>query len=173
MGSADHVPETLDKLKCATSKVEAERLYWKLDNCVVVQGALYEASVPTVICALTTLQRCTDIARPYILELLQIIGSGEAATTEIENGNSNIYHQCMREIHHGTSVFFDLLEFGSTEERLLSVDLLYLCCGHDKSLIERVVWWFEWLQSQGIASKDVVYIRRCLSELNDPNFEIQ
>ena len=136
------IPNAIIDLQKATTVGDAEKAYWKIDNTVVVQGALYEAAVPVIPCLLSILQSCTDFARPFILELLQQLGSGEAASSEIQAGNIHVAKHCLRELCFGTAIYFELLENGTDPEQRLCIDLLGLCCTYDDTLKDRVKWWF-------------------------------
>ena len=140
-GSAERVPQALAALRDASSAEEAERAYWRIDNTVVVQGALYEAALPAVVCLLEVLQRSTPVARPFVLELLVQIGSGEPAPVEREQGNADLSARCRRELSRGVALFVHLLEHGSDGERIHGVDLLGLCAEQDPALRERVRWY--------------------------------
>src|SRR5688572_616100 len=88
--SASRIPDAILQLQTATTKDDADRAYWKIDNEVIVQGALYEAALPTATCLLSALLNCTDVARPKLLELLFQLGNGEPHPSEIALGNSDL-----------------------------------------------------------------------------------
>lgn len=142
-GTTEHLPNALLQVQQAATVQQAEQACWQIENTVVVQGALYEAAIPTVICLLGIIQRATDAARPFILELLVQIASGEPAEVSMESGHSRLNEQCMREIARGTAVYVDWLEYGTGTERLHCVDLLGLCSQRDRTLKERVRWLFQ------------------------------
>lgn len=82
-GFADHVPEAVFGLMSEDSNA-IEASYWRLENCVVAQGSLYEAAgyLPPV------LLEAFDKAplKWSILELLFQIGNGNAFDdSELEN----------------------------------------------------------------------------------------
>lgn len=84
-GGALEVPGAIKALESAVTNETALRAYWKIDNTVIVQGAVYSAALPTVRCLLSSLLRSTAVGRPHILELLVQIGGGEAATLDAGN----------------------------------------------------------------------------------------
>jgi hypothetical protein len=147
MGSASEVPEAISALRRATSAQEAERAYWRIDNVVVVQGALFEAAIPTTTCVVSALYQCSEAARPLMLELLVQLGSGEPDPGEIMAGNGGIQKLCARELGRGASIYLDLLENGSNEERGWCVDLVGICVRADLSLRERGEWYLKRLLS--------------------------
>lgn len=140
--ATERLPEVLLQLQDASTIAEAEQASSLIEMTVVVQGSLYEAAVPTVICLLSMIQRTTDAARPFMLELLVLIASGEPADSEKENGNARVAETCMREIARGTALYAHLLEYGRGAERLHCIDLLGLCAQRDRSLKERVRWMY-------------------------------
>ncbi|MBK9261264.1 MAG: hypothetical protein IPM54_15840 [Polyangiaceae bacterium] len=145
-GGASGVPSAIKALESATTNEVALAAYWKIDNTVVVQGAVYPAALPTVRCLLVSLLRSTAIARPHILELLVQIGAGEAAI--VEASNSDIVQRCLVEIARGLPIYMDILERSvNSDERAFCVDLIGLCCRVDPSLRERVGWYFNKVKS--------------------------
>ena len=164
-GTATGVPQAMAALQAASSQEEADRAYWQIDNTVVVQGALYEAAVPTARCLVTILPRCTAVARPQILELLGQLAMGKPDPSEVELGNGDLQSCCIVEISRGVAIYFDLLENGSDDERALCVDLLHMCCREDGSLRPRTKWYFEKLLSEGIGSGLRALINNCLMDM--------
>jgi hypothetical protein len=150
-GAGEQVPAALRALQEASVDEEAERAYWRIDNTVVLQGALYEAALPTITCGLVILQRCTPVARPWILELLVQLGGGKPAPDEVALGNTELRNLCLVELARGEAVYFDLLENGSECERRHCVDLLGLCATRDPLLRERVLWYFRKLLTLNIS----------------------
>jgi hypothetical protein len=142
-GSAAKVPEAVEQLRLAATDHEADAAYWRIDNEVVVQGALYEACVPTAVCLVGALQNCTAAARPKILELLFQLGNGEPHPTELVHGNADLAARCRTEIRHGATLVFSALECATPEWIDVCVDLLILCADEDRSLESRVAWYFQ------------------------------
>ncbi|SDE39134.1 MULTISPECIES: hypothetical protein [unclassified Paenibacillus] len=140
--ATERLPEALLQLKDASTIAEAELASVSIESIVVVQGALYEVAVPTAICLLSMIQNTTDTARPYMLELLVLIASGEPADLELEYGNPRLADACKREVARGTAVYAHLLENGRAAERLHCIDLLGLCAKRDRTVRERVRWMF-------------------------------
>ncbi len=138
--SAAGIPAAITELVNATTSEEADAAYWKIDNEVVVQGALFESALPTTRCLTIALHRCTPAARPRVLELLVQLASGEAHPNEIEQGNAGIAGACGRELIAIAGLLFDLIERVGPDEDDLCVDLLGLCARHHHELRERVCW---------------------------------
>ncbi|HRI62678.1 MAG TPA: hypothetical protein PK156_00525 [Polyangium sp.] len=155
---ASGVPAAIRALESATSNDEALTAYWKIDNTVVVQGAVYPAALPTIRCLLISLTRSTVLARPHILELLVQIGSGEAA--ELKGNNSDLVQRCLVEVNRGLPIYMDILERSiNLDEKGFCIDLLGLCCRAEPSLKHRVQWYFNKLESQGTTDE----LRRLIS----------
>jgi len=51
--SARDIPETIERLRLAATEEEASNAYWRIDNEVIIQGALFEAALPTAMCLVT------------------------------------------------------------------------------------------------------------------------
>jgi hypothetical protein len=140
-GTADRVPEAIMQLVRAKTQEEAEGAYWKIDNTVVVQGALHESAVPTARCLVIGLQQCTAAARPRILELLVQLAGGEPSREELARGNDSLARHCVRELYLAAGCFLALFETGTEEEKSFCVDLLGLCAREYPELRSRVHWY--------------------------------
>ncbi|MCK6590078.1 MAG: hypothetical protein HUU21_01245 [Polyangiaceae bacterium] len=149
---ADRVPEALRALHCAASDQEASLAYSSIESAVVAQGALYEAAVPTTACLISVLQRCTPAARPYILELLVQLGTGEPAPSEIMAGAHGLQDRCKVELAKGFCIYLNILEDGSEKERTLCIELLGLCAQQVPSVAPRVTWYLQKLVSEPIST---------------------
>jgi len=161
------IPIDLQQLATATTREMALDAYWRIDHVVSRQGALYEVAIPTTICALSALQHSTPIGRIWLLELLTIIGNGEASSEELAVGNTTIVEICMQEVCRGIAIYFHLLEHGIPEERVGCVDLLSLCCYHDPSLKSRVIWWFKQLLTEKMSPEEHQSIEENLHDILD------
>jgi hypothetical protein len=78
-GDARTVPDALLALAAATDPDEIRRIYWRLDNHVVVQGSVYEAAyhlLPYLLELLTDRDRASRIA---LYDLLVEIAAGQPA----------------------------------------------------------------------------------------------
>lgn len=100
LGSADYVPEALDRMPTARSADDATAAYWELDNRVVVQGQLFSAaerlaySIVERICA----GDYTEAGLPRAVDLLVELACGEADESEIELGNDDLGQRCRERI---------------------------------------------------------------------------
>lgn len=138
-GDSAAIPAALVALQHASSEQDALRAYWQIDNVVVVQGALFEAALPTANALLIGLTSCTLTARPHLLELLVQLTSGETAPSEIDHGNDQLAARCRGVLPGGLSVLLALLESGGPAEREHCVDLLGICAQGTPSARAQVV----------------------------------
>jgi hypothetical protein len=148
--SASRIPEAIFQLQHAITEEEADRAYWRIDNEVIVQGALYEAALPTIMCLVSALVECTDTARPKIIELLFQLGNGEPHSSEIALGNTELDSLCRREVCRGMPLFFAAIEKSSPDWLDLCVDILIICADEDSSLMPRIAWYLRRVLSQDI-----------------------
>jgi hypothetical protein len=140
VGTAERIPEALLDLASAQSDADAERAYWKVDNHVVVQGALYPAAIATASCAVALLPYCSFAGRAWLLELLVQLGNGETAPEAEATGDSNLQSRCAHECLAALAFYGHLLEHGSNAERFHAVDLLGICALEDALFHDHVVW---------------------------------
>ncbi|WP_440101737.1 hypothetical protein [Streptosporangium sp. H16] len=123
-GKATRVPESLLALISSETEDDAWAAYWELENHVVVQGQLFEASqhvVPVLLAALVG--EIPQIARKFILELLLQLVSGESDTEEIERGNPDLGPICRQNAREGIWIIYRELCSGHHD---LSRDILEL-----------------------------------------------
>lgn len=167
-----NLPQVIQNLAQAQTKEEAERYYRQIDNTAFLQDSVYEVSYPVVICFMQELVRCTPVAREYILDLLDVICNGEPAPEEEALGNIHIVEYCVKELSRGINLLFDILERGTGSELDSSISLLFTCWIYDRSLNERLTWWYKRLIS--IHQDDHVLIQSLNNllykiEMNDPD----
>ena len=141
--SAEGVGHAILQLVNASSLEEADDAYWRIDNEVIVQGALFEAATSVAWCLACGLLHCTDLARPFLLELLVQLCSGEPHPTEVQLGNSTIAEDCIFHASMASVVYFDCLEQGIHEEIGHAVDLIGLCAEENVNLQHLAVRYFE------------------------------
>jgi hypothetical protein len=168
------LPQTLQILARAQTTEDAERYYHRIDNKAFVQDSVYEASYPLVTCIMQELLRCTPVSREYLLDILDQICNGEPAPEELALGNTQIVERCVQELSRGISSLFDILEHGTEMEVYWSVNLLFTCWVYDRSLAERVIWWYRRLLSSYPEDHSLVaLLHNCLYsiEMNDPDAE--
>ena len=91
------------------------------------------------------------MARPYVLELLVQLSTGEPAQSEIMAGAQSLQERCQTELTKGFCVYLTVFEEGNEKERTFCVDLLGLCAQQDPSLGSRVKWHLSKLQSEPIS----------------------
>ncbi|MDB5070056.1 MAG: hypothetical protein JWM87_1167 [Candidatus Eremiobacteraeota bacterium] len=147
MGSALRVPDAIERMRTASSIAESSAAYWQIDNVVVVQGSLYEAALPTTACLVSALPSCSIVSRPHFLELLFQLGNGTPDPSEVALGNEQIAESCRFELVRDYGVYVNILEDSVNSDRQTEVhhclDLLLLCVFADRSLKERVCWYYE------------------------------
>jgi hypothetical protein len=153
-GTAIGVPAALEAIQKASTAEEAEEAYWRIDNTVIVQGALHESAAATAACAITLLPRCLPPGRAFLLELLMQIATGEPAPDETPIAGDSVGQLCSREIRSGYALYLDLLERGDDDERGWCADLVGTCVRHDQSLLNRTAWYLtraqEVVQNPGV-----------------------
>ncbi len=160
------IPDAIISLQNAFTENEADKAYWQIDHVAVFQGLLFEVAVPVVTCLLNILQRCDTVARPYILELLVQLGSGEPDPSELKAENSSLSNLILHELCFGVAIYFDILENGTKQEQTFCIDLIGLCCGYDKNLKPRAIWWFNnYLLSQELSTEVRKLVESWLEEL--------
>ncbi|WP_193367458.1 hypothetical protein [Pelagibius marinus] len=152
--SAESIPGGIAALAAARDKEEAERFYWQIDHHAVFNEVIAESALPTVRCVLAALHACTEVARPFLLEVLVEIGGGQPSEAELKHGNRGLAEACRRELCYGAALFFHLLENGTHHERYCCIDLLGLCAEADPHIRERTIWWFEKLLAESEAGTD-------------------
>jgi hypothetical protein len=154
------VPFALEMLRTAASASAADEAYRRIDNTVIVQGALYPAALPTAACIVAMLATCTPVARVRALELLEQISGGES-----EPGDEEAIEGISKEVLFGFSVYVDLLEHGIDMEREPCVELVLSCAQRQQELRDRVRFYLQKLGRDRTASARVrEYASRRLSE---------
>lgn len=106
-GTAEHGPESILRLTAGETEDEVWAAYWELENYVVVQGQLFEASVYVVPALLTAL--LGDLSRPArqaVLELLFQIVSGESDMEEVGRGNGDLGTRCRQQAQEGIWILY-------------------------------------------------------------------
>lgn len=167
--SAEVVPEAISALLVAESKQDAERQYWRIDSNVISEGRLYQAALPTIVCLQQALLSCTSVSRPFILELLVQLGSGDAAPEEVEMENHNLGSDCRRELCRGSAIYFALLEETNGEEEDFCIDLLGLCALVEECEFRtRVIWNFQELIVGGSTAKHIELAKNWVKKLSSP-----
>jgi hypothetical protein len=110
------------------------------------------------------------VARPYILELLVQIGSGEPARAELEIGEPGILRMCLQETVRGMPMFVSVLgQSTGPNERASCVDLLGLCCRADPALMGRVRWYLERVLTEDIPAGLRRLIENWMEEVGSQN----
>jgi hypothetical protein len=109
--SSDFVPNAFRRLIAAQTEADADQAYWMLDNRVVVQGSLFEASEKLTPPLLAALQLdLSPAARHGVVELLTEIALGGPDPSEVALGNSGLADASRAAIRGGLSTIYRLLE---------------------------------------------------------------
>ena len=113
-GPAVRIPEAFLELLDSSGPEAAVSSYWKLDNHVVVQGALFESSVCVVSLIGAALANPTrpKWVRIQLLELLFQIVSGESHSEEVARGITDLGQQCREEAKKLIWVLYGILQNG-------------------------------------------------------------
>ncbi|MBB5968156.1 hypothetical protein [Planomonospora venezuelensis] len=109
-GEAERVPESILTLVSSEAEDDALAAYWELENYVVVQGQLFEASqyvVPVLLAALA--EEISRAARKAVLELLFQLVSGESDIEEVERGNPDLGPICRKNAQEGIWIIYQEL----------------------------------------------------------------
>ncbi|MCZ2341661.1 MAG: hypothetical protein LC104_07670 [Bacteroidales bacterium] len=122
--SAAHVPSALIALCEAQSREQAEREYWRIDNHVMLQGSLFEASLPTASCAVIGVASCTDHGLNWLLELLVQIAHGYESEQILASSYANFKIACLMEISKGYGWYLANLRSLDIETVMHCVDLV-------------------------------------------------
>src|SRR6266446_2878583 len=109
--SSDSVPDAFRRLIDAQTDADASEAYWMLDNRVVVQGRLFEASEKLVAPLLGALELdLSPSARHRVVELLTEIAVGVTGKEELAIGNSGLGDACRAAIRLGLPRIYVLLQ---------------------------------------------------------------
>jgi hypothetical protein len=114
--SADFVPDAFRRLIHSQSEEDARAAYWMLDNGVVVQGSLFEASEKLLPLLLAALELELTPARHRVVELLTEIALGVPDKSEVAVGNSGLADAIRAAIRRGLSATYALL--GDSDARI-------------------------------------------------------
>jgi hypothetical protein len=164
-GSAEGVPAAIERLRDAKTPEEATRAYWRIDNTVIVQGALYEAAEHTVPCVLSVLPGCTEVGRARAFELLFQLGAGGTHRDEMQAGNKDLDERCRAAVKLGAAMYFYFLEHGGPEESGFCADLIELCARDDETIAQRGRWWLQRLVGATQDERLKEIYRTCLTNI--------
>jgi hypothetical protein len=123
---ANAVPDALRQLAEAVTEDALRRAYWRLDNEVVVQGALFQAAEFVVFPLLQLLHQGSPRRQRYVLDLLIEI-TGRAAGVhheEVERGNDTLLARVRDKAREGVSRAYWLLNSEDHEVRSAAGEFL-------------------------------------------------
>lgn len=115
-GNAATIGHALLRLLDCKSSAEAERIYWQLENRVVVQGQLFQAAefvVPVILTAL--LENKARYIKISLLELLYQIVTGSPHEDEIQHGNTDLAEKCIQKTREGLWILYQEFLVGERE----------------------------------------------------------
>lgn len=99
-GTAGFVPGAIDRMMRSPTREAANAAYWELDNRVIVQGQLFEAS--EAVAVLVSSRVCAGDFSPAglasALDLLVELAYGDANQSEIAAGNADLGDRCREQI---------------------------------------------------------------------------
>ena len=125
VGTAERIPAALLDLLNAPTPEAANAAYWKLDNHVVVQGALFQAAEPVVSVLLAALTETRPAhVRASLLELLFQILAGEAAGGERALSNDPLAQACKIRARERLWVLYGELSKGEREAVMECIELV-------------------------------------------------
>lgn len=126
IGDAAPVPSTIARLLHAQSAEEADGFYWELDNCVVVQGQLYDSAPPTAHALVQAIceHDFTAPGLPWCLDLLVELAYGESDVSEVERGNHDLGERCRAETRAGLPCIKALIDREDDQVLLGVLDLV-------------------------------------------------
>ncbi|SDI51174.1 hypothetical protein SAMN05192558_108332 [Actinokineospora alba] len=129
------VPAAIRELVHAPDRATANRLVFRIDNVVVIQGNAQPGAAQACACLVSGLVSATPAGRTVILELLFQIGGGAAGPLGKLPG---LYADIRAEVVRGFPLYAEYLETGSRADRFHCIDLLWVCAVIDPTLTPRV-----------------------------------
>jgi hypothetical protein len=129
------VPSAIRALVDAPDRATANRLLYRIDNVVVIQGNAQPGAAQACACLVSGLVSATPAGRTVILELLFQIGGGAAGPLGKLPG---LYADIRAEVIRGFPLYAEYLETGSPTDRFHCIDLLWVCAEIDPTLTPRV-----------------------------------
>jgi hypothetical protein len=113
-GPATSIPISFRELLLAADPQTVEKVYWKLENHVVLQRALFEAAyylVPAITAALVDFNRPKWV-RISLLDLLYEIVRGDSHIEEKARGFPDLGRQCKELARQGLWILYGIFQEG-------------------------------------------------------------
>lgn len=123
--SADYIPSVMKGILNAKTSEEVEKLYWKIENNVFVQGQLFEAAeylIPVLIASLMEVKE--EFIKIWILELIFQIVAGVPDQSEIALGNSGLGERCRAKAREGLWILYETLVNENSNNSELAFEIL-------------------------------------------------
>jgi hypothetical protein len=141
-GFASVVPAALLRLASSSNSDEGQSAYWELDNSIVIQGSLFEASEFVIPYILDLSISAPEHVRELALELLIQLAAGQSHPREIAAGNVHLAERCRKAARAGLANFYALLDSPNDELRDRAVELLGILEDDDG----RKQWTMRWVE---------------------------
>lgn len=124
-GTARTVPRSIEGMLRAPDSEVASTRYWELDNDVVVQGQLFEASPYAAEDILERIARADYSAEGLrcALDLLVELASGESDASEVALGRPDLGERCRRVIRAKVVPVLALVSCGDERTAMAVLDL--------------------------------------------------
>jgi hypothetical protein len=148
-GPATAVPDALLRLSKTRTLEEGWKVYWELDNTIVVQGNLFGAAEAVTPFLVGLAIEHDDHRRLLALELLIQLVSGTSHPLEVERGNYDLEERCRERAKTGLEFFYSLLEEPTEDMRDRAVELI----GAVEDDARRKRWTMEWVAERDPSSK--------------------
>lgn len=125
-GSSEYVPIALKGL-ISNDEKEQEASYWKLDNHVVLQGDLYQASFYVIPFLLEILAKNIRNGRSYVYDLLFEIANGvapEKVPCDYDGMTLTLTKGCKRAVAGGLDLYLEEILDDNSNSRENALDLI-------------------------------------------------
>lgn len=159
-GPATGVPSALLRLSRTSTLDEGWKVYWELDNTIVVQGNLFGAAVAVIPFLIGLAIEHDDHRRLLALELLIQLASGTTHPAEADEGHLDLGERCRRQAATGLEFFYSLLEAPTEEIRDRAVELI----GAVEEDVQRRRRTMEWVAEHDPSTKTRQLARRLARE---------
>lgn len=119
--------ENLRRMLLSENKTDAEKLYLKLDNNIILQGHLYDAVFPAIQCICLLCTNSSSVGLAYGLDLANQIVYGNPDNDLLQEAKI-LRISCSRECYKISGFLLDLLVGKSSESiKISSAEILFKC----------------------------------------------
>jgi hypothetical protein len=148
-GPAIAVPDALLRLSKTSTLEEGWKVYWELDNTIVVQGNLFGAAEAVIPFLIGLAIEHDDHRRLLALELLIQLATGATHPAEVDSGNFDVGARCRSRATTGLEFYYSLLEAPAEDIRDRAVELI----GAVEDDVRRKRWTMEWVAEHDPSAK--------------------